>query len=94
MGPVALDAARKISPDGEMVTLGLQVLTIAVVAILITAPLGSSAITILGARLLEKRGDSAVLLKSQSAALDKDNPQDIATNTSNKYGSLSKIYVY
>ena len=91
MGPVALDAARKISSDDEITTLGLQVLTIAVVAILITAPLGSSAITILGARLLEKQGDSAVLLKSQSGD---DNIRGIPASTSNIYGSLSKIYVY
>ncbi|CAH1794646.1 unnamed protein product [Owenia fusiformis] len=61
IGSVALDTARDLDPTPEKLHLGQQVLTIAVLAILITAPLGGVAIALMGPRLLkpsEKHLDS------------------------------------
>jgi hypothetical protein len=52
IGPIALDAARKIGAGREAEDLGLQVLTLAVLGILITAPLGASIVMLAGPRLL------------------------------------------
>ncbi len=58
IGPVALDQAKSMNePDPEKLDLGLKVLTIAVLVILITAPIGAIAIMLSAPRLLEK-GDS------------------------------------
>jgi hypothetical protein len=51
---VALDTARKLYGDYKSETLGLQVLTIAVLVILITAPIGATAVMMLGPKLLHK----------------------------------------
>lgn len=64
LGPVALDSLYNsdLDPESELYqtrnTLGLQVLTIAVLVILITAPIGSVAITLMGPRLLNKKETS------------------------------------
>ena len=64
LGPVALDTLKHSDLDDsseEFLTrknLGLQVLTIAVLVILITAPIGSVAITLTGPRLLNKKNDN------------------------------------
>jgi hypothetical protein len=52
IGPIALDAARKIGAGREAEDLGLQVLTLAVLGILITAPLGATIVMLAGPRLL------------------------------------------
>ncbi|GFG39584.1 hypothetical protein Cfor_01014 [Coptotermes formosanus] len=53
LGPVALDFARKEDPaDAKKLELASQVLTIAVLSILITAPFGAVGIHIAGPRLL------------------------------------------
>ncbi len=60
LGPVALDTLYSSGMDEtddvfiERKELGLKVLTIAVLVILITAPIGSIAITLAGPRLLTK----------------------------------------
>ena len=60
LGPVALDNLKDSDLDKnsdlykEREDLGLKVLTIAVLVILITAPIGSIAITLAGPRLLKK----------------------------------------
>lgn len=60
LGPVALDTLCSSDLDEtsdlflERKQLGLKVLTVAVLVILITAPLGSIAITLAGPRLLKK----------------------------------------
>lgn len=53
IGPIALDSARALSNrSGDEEDLGLKVLTIAILSILITAPIGSIAISLLGPKLL------------------------------------------
>ena len=65
LGPVALDTLRNSDLDTNSEQyemrekLGLQVLTIAVLVILITAPIGSVAITLAGPRLLNKQDTEA-----------------------------------
>ncbi|XP_039273607.2 sodium/hydrogen exchanger 9B2-like isoform X1 [Styela clava] len=54
IGPVALDTARKLSVSSEIEEYARQVLTIAVLSILITAPLGAAAIGLSGPKLLQK----------------------------------------
>ncbi|XP_033644443.1 sodium/hydrogen exchanger 9B2-like [Asterias rubens] len=54
IGPVALDTAIKHQAGEEFVLLGTQLLTVAVLSILITAPLGAIAIAMTGPRLLSK----------------------------------------
>ncbi len=60
LGPVALDTLYSSGMDEtdevfiERKELGLKVLTLAVLVILITAPIGSIAITLAGPRLLTK----------------------------------------
>ena len=59
LGPLALDRAKKICDTGFYHT-GEQMLTLAVLSILITAPLGSVSILGLGPRLLtsDKEGEN------------------------------------
>jgi len=58
IGPVFLDNARKFNkPEWE--PMGREILTLAVLSILITAPLGAISIVFLGPRLLEKQDRSA-----------------------------------
>jgi hypothetical protein len=53
LGPVALDLARAENPqDTSKLELASQVLTIAVLSILVTAPLGAIGMHIAGPRLL------------------------------------------
>ena len=65
LGPVALDTLRNSDLDTNSEQyemrekLGLKVLTIAVLVILITAPIGSVAITLAGPRLLNKQDTEA-----------------------------------
>jgi len=53
IGPVALDIAREIHSE-EYESYASRVLIVAVLAILITAPVGATFITVLGPRLLDK----------------------------------------
>jgi len=56
LGPLALDMAKRAAnPDPNLIHVGEQILTLAVLAILITAPLGSVSILALGPRLLESK---------------------------------------
>ncbi|XP_043228018.1 sodium/hydrogen exchanger 9B2-like isoform X2 [Amphibalanus amphitrite] len=54
IGPVALDFARQYAPTPENISLGEQVVAIAVLVILVTAPLGAAAIMLSAPRLLSK----------------------------------------
>nr|CAD7194577.1 unnamed protein product [Timema douglasi] len=63
LGPVALDIARKQSMSDEIQTLASQVLTISVLSILVTAPLGAMAISLTGPRLLNKGASPSALMK-------------------------------
>jgi len=54
IGPLALDLART-SGNKEFEDLGLQVLTLAVLSILLTAPLGELAVILSGPRFLTKQ---------------------------------------
>ena len=70
LGPVALDNLYDSVGSGQLdensdlyktrQALGLKVLTIAVLVILITAPIGSIAITLAGPRLLKKKADANI----------------------------------
>lgn len=56
LGPLALDMAKRATdPDPNLIRVGEQILTLAVLAILITAPLGSVSILALGPKLLESK---------------------------------------
>jgi len=55
IGPVALAYVRKHAMGPELEEHGIQVLTVAVLSILITAPLGATAIAMLAPRLLDDR---------------------------------------
>nr|CAD7260471.1 unnamed protein product [Timema shepardi] len=63
LGPVALDIARKQSMSDEIQTLASQVLTISVLSILVTAPLGAMAISLTGPHLLNKRASPSALME-------------------------------
>ncbi|XP_064487152.1 sodium/hydrogen exchanger 9B2-like [Ornithodoros turicata] len=54
IGSSALDFARTIKADDEVIKLATQVLTIAVLSILVTAPTGAAAIALSAPRLLHK----------------------------------------
>ncbi|XP_076454001.1 sodium/hydrogen exchanger 9B2-like isoform X2 [Babylonia areolata] len=54
IGGIALDTAIELDAGPEAIELGSKVLTIAVLAILITAPIGALLIALLGPRLLHK----------------------------------------
>ncbi|XP_068084863.1 sodium/hydrogen exchanger 9B2 isoform X2 [Anabrus simplex] len=54
LGPVALDLARKKGEDASIVEYASQVLTIAVLSILLTAPVGAVGIYLAGPRLLNR----------------------------------------
>ncbi len=66
IGGLALDQVRKTHPDdAELLRLGLQVLTIAVLVILITAPVGACAILLTAPKFLDKAPPSAPPLATQ-----------------------------
>ncbi|XP_023233238.1 sodium/hydrogen exchanger 9B2-like [Centruroides sculpturatus] len=76
IGPFALDLARKLGSDKTEEKLGIQVLTIAVLSILLTAPIGAAAIAVSAPRLLEKTDKDNLphetsSYTSSSASLDK-----------------------
>jgi len=59
IGAVALDTANQQNPVvGDQVKYGQQILTIAVLSIMLTAPIGAAAIAFGGPRLLEKELDT------------------------------------
>lgn len=60
LGPVALDEVRKLHLE-EYEGYANTVLIIAVLSILITAPVGAILITVLGPRLLEKEEQEVVI---------------------------------
>ena len=54
IGSIALDTARSRNANTEIIRIGEQILTIAVLSILITAPLGATALGLSGPKLLQK----------------------------------------
>ncbi|CAN7937187.1 unnamed protein product [Ixodes hexagonus] len=58
IGPAALDYARILNADDRIVSLATQVLTVAVLSILVTAPVGAAAIALSAPRLLERSAKS------------------------------------
>jgi NhaP-type Na+/H+ or K+/H+ antiporter len=70
IGSVALDMARGGTADSEEVSLGRKLLTIAVLSIVLTAPLGAVAISLSGPRLLHKSSvtvDAEVIVGEQTS---------------------------
>ncbi len=59
IGALALDLARQNQAGAQTELYGIQVLTVAVLAIVVTAPIGALAIAWTGPRWLERRTDSA-----------------------------------
>ncbi|XP_070544796.1 sodium/hydrogen exchanger 9B2-like isoform X2 [Ptychodera flava] len=57
IGSIAYDTAREREAGDEAIHYGIQILTIAVLSILITAPIGAAAIALTGPRLLQKSED-------------------------------------
>ncbi|XP_070544797.1 sodium/hydrogen exchanger 9B2-like [Ptychodera flava] len=57
IGSIAYDTAREGNAGDEAINLGIQVLTIAVLSIIITAPIGAAAIALTGPRLLQQSED-------------------------------------
>jgi len=73
IGPVFLDNARKFNkPEWE--PMGREILTLAVLSILITAPLGAISIVFLGPRLLEKQEQNPHL-QQQDPHLQEQEPK-------------------
>lgn len=58
IGPLALDTARELNASDDVMKVAEQILTIAVLSILITAPLGAAAIGLTGPSLLQCDGGS------------------------------------
>ena len=74
IGPVAYDAANAmVNPRPDYQDLGLQILTIAVLVILITAPVGAVAIMLSAPKLLSRDDPAA-------AASPKREPEDVESN--------------
>ncbi|OQV21679.1 Mitochondrial sodium/hydrogen exchanger 9B2 [Hypsibius exemplaris] len=71
LGSLALDAAREIKAAPDIILLGEKVVTIAVLLILITAPVGAVAIAFSAPRLLQK-DDSDVSVKPDANKISKD----------------------
>ena len=62
IGSIPLDTARARGYSGNrQEEVGIQILTIAVLAILVTAPVGAIAITVSGPKFLKKQRKSLVL---------------------------------
>ncbi|KAJ9595671.1 hypothetical protein L9F63_013137 [Diploptera punctata] len=74
IGPVALDIAREMESEEDEVY-ARKVLIVAVLAILITAPIGAILINILGPRLLQQ--ESSFSLEMPKLRQSSENPQDV-----------------
>ena len=86
IGPVALDVAREIHSE-EYASYGMSVLVVAVLAILITAPVGATFITLLGPRLLDK--EPTATPESNTAPSIQNNGRG---GSSAQWGSLKRCY--
>ncbi|XP_077999046.1 sodium/hydrogen exchanger 9B2-like isoform X2 [Glandiceps talaboti] len=75
IGSIAYDTAREREAGDEAIQLGSQILTIAVLSIIITAPLGAAAIALSGPRLLHKSQDAKYkkIDAKQETRTNKDN---------------------
>ena len=65
IGPVAYDTALRQNAGAEVVSLGEKVLTIAVLVILVTAPIGAVAIMLSAPKLLKRQEQGEDVEKSQ-----------------------------
>lgn len=89
IGPVALDTARQLGAGAADEKLGLSVLTIAVLSILITAPIGATFIMLGGPRLLTAtKGDK----EDELTNLESNNLPDETFKTTN-YGGIENPVV-
>jgi len=79
IGSIALDTARSLNAGKEAEELGLQVLTIAVLVILITAPIGSIAVMTCGPKLLttNKKTNGIINPQSEKSAEDFGNMEEL-----------------
>lgn len=86
IGTVALDLARK-NADADSEELGKKVLTLAVLSILLTAPLGSLLISISGPLLLKRQDSPTVEEEISNTHLGKQEVKDwemLSTDTTNE----------
>lgn len=79
IGSIALDTAREKNASSEVIEYGLQILTIAVLVILITAPIGAVAITVSGPKLLTKtsRSISEVRVPASETSIANTHPDEV-----------------
>nr|KAG5713907.1 hypothetical protein BaRGS_024534 [Batillaria attramentaria] len=80
IGGIALDTALELNAGDEAVELGRQVLTLAVLAILLTAPIGSLLIALVGPRLLHQ---TLPELEGLNQSVDVEKPEEKAGSYSN-----------
>merc|ERR1712048_408833 len=67
IGSIPLDTARRLNLHGEyQEKLGIQIVTIAVLVILITAPIGAVAISLTGPRFLKKKCEEGEGVKEEA----------------------------
>ena len=82
IGGVAFDAAMKMDPENEnrelFLQLGIMVLTIAVLVILITAPIGAVAIMLSAPKLLKKTEEEFHSANDDSKAAAATSQDDVA----------------
>eukprot|EP01029_Cantina_marsupialis_P028739 TRINITY_DN777947_c0_g1_i1.p1 TRINITY_DN777947_c0_g1~~TRINITY_DN777947_c0_g1_i1.p1 ORF type:complete len:471 (+),score=153.75 TRINITY_DN777947_c0_g1_i1:278-1690(+) len=87
IGSVALDTAREQNPiDPEEEDFGKKILTLAVLSILITAPVGAIAIALSGPKLLTKKGSETSSSESE-APVRNSIPPTLASSESNEIDS-------
>lgn len=98
IGPVALDHVKKLAMGPEYEQYGIEILTVAVLSILITAPLGATAISLLAPRLLADSGsnlkEKAPVGESKASILDSTSTILTIYNNSNttKMPSISSDF--
>ena len=72
IGSIPLDTARKRGHQGSLEEeLGIKIVTIAVLAILVTAPIGAVMITLTGPRFLKKKCDAADEIEMKEDVVNK-----------------------
>ncbi|GFS30330.1 hypothetical protein NPIL_731 [Nephila pilipes] len=91
IGPVALAMARKYKLGPEIEEYGIMILTAAVLSILITAPLGATAIALLAPRLLERDPNASVKEKPKRDIPETMVPMYDNNSTYHSYGTKDDV---
>ncbi|XP_071953429.1 sodium/hydrogen exchanger 9B2-like [Antedon mediterranea] len=83
IGSVALDTARERGAEEHLEDLGRQILTIAVLVILLTAPIGAILIMLTGPKLLQSNALPENTLHEYVEVMADEKVPDLATNATN-----------